>query len=66
MNKQNIHTNIIGISSFRNSLKHRFSSTSFYFKSKIVEVRQKVKIKRFLTLGFLVTFLEFLFQFQYS
>ena len=37
MNKPNIYTNITGISSFRNGLNHHFSSTGFYFKSKIDE-----------------------------
>ena len=37
MNKPNILTTIIAIFSFRNGLNHPFSSTSFYFSSKIVE-----------------------------
>ena len=39
MNKPNIHNNIIGsISSFQNGLKNLFSSTGFYFNSKVIEV----------------------------
>ena len=37
INKPNINTNIIDISSFRNSLNLPFSSTSFYFKGKTVK-----------------------------
>ena len=37
MNKPNMNTNIIGISSFQNWLNHLFNWTSFYFKGKIVE-----------------------------
>ena len=36
MNKPNIHTNI-GISSFQNGFNNLFSSTGFYYKSKIVK-----------------------------
>ena len=36
MNKPNINTNI-NISSFLNVLNHLFSSTDFYFQSKIIE-----------------------------
>ena len=37
MNEPDMHTNIIDISSSQNGLNHPFSSTGFYFKSKIVE-----------------------------
>ena len=38
MNKPNIHNNIIGsISSFQNGLNNLFSSTGFYFESKVIE-----------------------------
>ena len=44
MNKLNIHNNIIsGISSFQNGLNDLFSSTGFYFKSKVIEVSHKGK-----------------------
>ena len=41
MNKPNIHTDIIGISSFRDVLTHPLSAIGFYFKSKIVEGSHK-------------------------
>ena len=37
MNKLNIHNNNDGISSFQNGLNELFSSTGFYFKSKVIE-----------------------------
>ena len=37
MNKLNIHNNNDGISSFQNGLTELFSSTGFYFKSKVIE-----------------------------
>ena len=38
MNKTNIHNNIIGgISNFWNGLNDLFSSSGFYFKSKVIE-----------------------------
>ena len=37
INKPNIHNNIIDISSFQNGLNDPFSSTGFYFKSKVIE-----------------------------
>ena len=44
MNKPNKHNNIIGsISSSQNGLNALFSSTSFYFKSKIIEGSHKGK-----------------------
>ena len=42
MNKPNIHNNI-GNSSFQNVRNHPFSSTGFYFKSKILKVVIKWK-----------------------
>ena len=43
MNKPNTHNKIIGISSFQNRLKERFSSIGFYFESKVIEGSQKTK-----------------------
>ena len=43
INKPNIRNNIIGISSFQTGLKDPFSSTGFYFKSKVIEVSHKGK-----------------------
>ena len=42
MNKLNIHNNS-GISSFQNGLNDLFTSTGFYFNSKIIEVSHKGK-----------------------
>ena len=42
VNKPNIH-NSIGISSFQTGLNDVFSSTSFYFKSKVIEGNHKGK-----------------------
>ena len=42
MNKPNIHNNVIGgISSFQNEFNDLFSSTGFYFKSKVIEGSHK-------------------------
>ena len=41
MSKPTIHNNIIGISSFQNGINNFFSSTSFYFKSKLGEGKGK-------------------------
>ena len=43
INKPNIRNIIIGISSFQTGLKDPFSSTGFYFKSKVIEVSHKGK-----------------------
>ena len=43
INKPNIHNNIIDISSFQNGLNILFSSTGFYFKSKVLEGSHKGK-----------------------
>ena len=44
INKPHIHNNIIGIPSFQNGLNDSFSSTSFYFKSKVIEGSYKGEI----------------------
>ena len=43
INKSNICHNIIGISNFQNALNDLFSSTGFYFKSKVIEGSLKGK-----------------------
>ena len=43
INKPNIHNNIIDTSSFQNGLNILFSSTGFYFKSKVLEGSHKGK-----------------------
>ena len=43
INNPNIHNNIIGISSFQTGYNERFSSASFYFKSKMKEASHKGK-----------------------
>ena len=43
INKSNICNNIIGISNFQNALNDLFSSTGFYFKSKVIEGSLKGK-----------------------
>ena len=44
INRLNMHNNGIAILSFKNGLTNLFSSTGFYFKSKIVEGSHKGKI----------------------
>ena len=45
MNKRNLHNNIIGsISSFQNGFNDLFTSTGFYFKSKVIEGSHKGKM----------------------
>ena len=44
INKSNRHNNTIDISSFQNGLDNLFSTTGFYFKSKILEGSHKGKI----------------------
>ena len=43
INRPNIQNNIIVISSFQTGLNDLFSSTSFYFKSKVIEGSHKKK-----------------------
>ena len=57
MNKPNIHNNIIGgISSFQNGVNDFFSSTGFYFKSKVIEGSSHKGKKKFL--NFLALFFK--------
>ena len=50
MNKLNIHNNNDGISSFQNGLNELFSSTGFYFNSKVIEGFHKGGGRRFFKL----------------
>ena len=52
-NKPNMCNNIIDISSFQNGLIDLFSSTGFYFKSKVIESSHKGK-NMFFNLGTLL------------
>ena len=52
INKLNVHNNTISISSFQTGLKDLFRSTSFYFKSKVIEGSNKRKNIYFFIFGY--------------